>query len=254
MKRPITISKDATLYDAADAVLDFNISGVVIESEEPKHVSQKGISQALLLDDKNIKHIPALQYARELTLVDTLAPLSNCADLMLKLRINALGVKDRNDLVGVITKHNLVRYFEKNIVDETKLADIMSVGSFFVPHKATLHESLSKMLENGISRILVNDDQGMPVGIATYKNFLKTAIYHANQAQDVSFSSGSGQQYNIGQVMTRNIISVSINASIAQVARVMIEYQVHGVAVTQKQRIVGFVTEKDIIRQLAKMV
>lgn len=253
MKTPITVPKNATIYDAADAILDFDISGVIVESEQPSHISQKGISQALLSEKQNIKEIPVMNYARELRLVDKFAPLSNCADLMLKLKINALGVTDEHNFVGIITKHNLVKYFEKTMVDETKLSDIMSVGSFFVSENSTIFDALSKMLENGISRILVTDDSTKPVGIATYKNFLKTTVYHANQSKDAVFSSGFGNEYKIGQVCTKNIISVSVNASIAQVARVMIEYRVHGVAVTQKQRIAGFVTEKDIVRQLAKM-
>jgi predicted transcriptional regulator len=53
--------------------------------------------------------------------------------------------------------------------------------------------------------------------------------------------------------MTRQIISVSINTSIAKVAKILVDYRVHGVAVTHRQKIVGFVTEKDITRQLAKM-
>jgi CBS domain-containing protein len=93
----------------------------------------------------------------------------------------------------------------------------------------------------------------MPVGIVTYKSFLKTAMYHTNQSKNEVFSKGFGRTYRIGQIMTRQIISVSINTSIAKVAKILIDYRVHGVAVTHKQRIVGFVTEKDITRQLAKL-
>ena len=99
---------------------------------------------------------------------------------MLKLRINALGVKDGDKLIGIITKHDIVKYFEKNIVDEAKLSEIMSVGSFFVPHTTSLYDSLNKMLDSGISRLLVKDDSGTPVGIVTYKSFLKTEIGRAH--------------------------------------------------------------------------
>ena len=256
MQPPISISQGATIHDATDQILGLDISGLIVKSETPRHLSQKGISEILLSENQHIKCIPAIQKTRELTMVDRLAPVSNCADLMLKQRINAIGVKDSekgNDVLGIITKHDLVKYFEKNIVDETKLSEIMSVGSFFVPHDATLYDSLYKMLDSGISRLLVKDESGKPVGIVTYKSFLKTAMYHSNQSKDAVFSSGFGKDYKIGQIMTRQIISVSINTSIAKVAKILIDYRVHGVAVTHKQKIVGFVTEKDITRQLAKM-
>jgi predicted transcriptional regulator len=109
------------------------------------------------------------------------------------------------------------------------------------------------MLDSGISRILIKDDSDLPVGIVTYKSFLKTAMYHSNQSKDAVFSQNFGKSYKIGQIMTRQIISVSINTSIAKVAKILVDYRVHGVAVTHRQKIVGFVTEKDITRQLAKM-
>ena len=253
MKRPIAIAESSTMYNAAETILDFDISGVIIESSQPRHLSQKGIAQALLEKDQSIKSIPASEKTRELTMVDRLAPVSNCADLMLKLRINALGVKDGERILGIITKHDLVKYFEQNMVDETKLSEIMSVGSFFVPHTASLYDSLYKMLDSGISRMLIKDDSDLPVGIVTYKSFLKTAMYHSNQSKDAVFSQNFGKSYKIGQIMTRQIISVSINTSIAKVAKILVDYRVHGVAVTHRQKIVGFVTEKDITRQLAKM-
>ncbi|MBM3904436.1 MAG: CBS domain-containing protein [Thaumarchaeota archaeon] len=253
MKRPIAMDANATIHNATETILDFDISGLIIESDQVMHLSQKGIAQALLENDKSIKSVLALERTRELTLVDRFAPVSNCADLMLKLRINALGVKDGMGLIGIITKHDLVKYFEQSIVDETKLSEIMSVGSFFVPHTATLYDALYKMLDSGISRLLVKDGSDTPVGIVTYKSFLKTAMYHSNQSPDAVFSQNFGKAYKIGQIMTRQIISVSINTSIAKVAKILVDYRVHGVAVTHKQRIVGFVTEKDITRQLAKM-
>jgi len=253
MKRPITINEKSTIYNATETILDFDISGVIVESNDTRHLSQKGIAQALLEENQGIKSIPTSTRTRELTLVDRFAPVSNCAEMMLKLRINALGVKDGIRIIGVITKHDLVKYFEQNMVDETKLSEIMSVGSFFVSQDMSLYDSLYKMLDSGISRLLVKDESGMPVGIVTYKSFLKTAMYHSNQSKDAVFSSNYGRSYKIGQIMTRQIISVSINTSIAKVAKILVDYRVHGVAVTHKQKIVGFVTEKDISRQLAKM-
>lgn len=253
MKSPISINENATIHAATDEIISKDISGLIVQSDKPRHLSQKGISEALLSEEKSIREIPAMSKTRELTMMDRFAPVSNCAEQMLKLRINALGVKDGNRLIGIITKHDIVKYFEQNIVDETKLSEIMSVGSFFVSEETSLYDSLHKMLDSGISRLLVKDASGTPVGIVTYKSFLKTAMYHANQSKDETFAGGFGRTYKIGQIMTRQIISVSVNTSIAKVAKILIDYRVHGVAVTHKQRIVGFVTEKDITRQLAKL-
>lgn len=254
MQEPISINDSSTIYTAAEKILDHNISGVVVKkSDSHQYISQKSIASILLTDHQNIKEIEAAKKSQEMHLVDMLAPISNCANLMLKLRINALGVKDSSGLRGIITKHDLVRYYGENIVDETKLADVMSVGSFFVPHTTTLYDALHKMFDSGVSRLLIKDDSEKPVGIVTYKSFLKNALYWSNRYEDNVFSSGFGRICKIGDIMKREVISVSLNTGLAKIAKILIDYRVHGVAVSRGQKIVGFVTEKDIVRQLARM-
>jgi CBS domain-containing protein len=172
---------------------------------------------------------------------------------MLAKKTNMLGIKYGREVKGVMTKHDLVKYFYQNVVDERKLSDVMSIGSFYVPHTTTLHDALHKMLDNQISRLLVKDSGDNPVGIVTYKSFLNNAIYYSNRYEDDVFSSGFGKIYKVSDVMTKNIITVSIRTSLMKVAKILIEYRIHGVAVTQNKDIVGFVTEKDIVRQLSKI-
>ncbi len=251
---PIFISKTSTLYDAAEKILMHNISGIIVNSHEKYGIiSQKDIASALIAEEQNISNIPVSQKMQELIMVDQYAPISNCAALMLSKRTNALGVKDHSGVKGVMTKHDLVKFFQQNIVDETKLADIMSVGSFFVPQTTTLYNALTKMLDNQISRLLVKDENDKPVGIVTYKSFLRHAIYNSNRYDDTVFATGFGKTCTVGEIMRKQLISISIQTSLAKLAKILIDYRIHGVAVTQNQKIVGFVTEKDIVRQLGKI-
>jgi CBS domain-containing protein len=54
----------------------------------------------------------------------------------------------------------------------------------------------------------------------------------------------------VSQLMTRNLISVQPGTSVAQAARVMRERQIGSVFVKQSSRIVGIVTEPDIVRKV----
>ncbi|MGQ0772373.1 MAG: CBS domain-containing protein [Nitrososphaerota archaeon] len=254
LQMPICISSNSTIYQAIEGILDHNISGIMLKSDMPYGIlSQKDIAKILLEENQNIKNIPASQKARELIAVDQYAPISNCAHLMLAKKTNTLGVKYNQKVKGIMTKHDLVKYYYQNIVDERKLADVMSVGTFFVPETATLYDALSKMLDNQISRLLIKDTKDKPIGIVTYKRFLVNALYHSNRYEDNIFSSGFGKICKVDEVMTKQLITVSIQTSLVKVAKIMIDYRIHGVAVTQNQKIVGFVTEKDIVRQLAQL-
>jgi CBS domain-containing protein len=234
--------------------MNHNISGIIIENGSQYGIlSQKDIARAMIEESQNIKNIAAAQKMQELVAVDQYAPISNCAHLMLAKKTNMLGIKYGREVKGVMTKHDLVKYFYQNVVDERKLSEIMSIGSFFVPHTTTLHDALRKMLDSQISRLLIKNSNDQPVGIVTYKSFLNNAIYYSNRYEDNVFSSGFGKTCKVSDVMTKNIITVSIRTSLMKVAKILIEHRIHGVAVTQNEEIVGFVTEKDIVRQLAKL-
>jgi hypothetical protein len=48
MKSPISINENATIFTAADEILTRDISGLIVQSSQPRHLSQKGIAEALL--------------------------------------------------------------------------------------------------------------------------------------------------------------------------------------------------------------
>ena len=251
--KPIYVSQSSTLYDAVEKILSYNISGIVVLNGEKIGVlSQKDIAKALLEKPQNMKKISCLQEMQELVLVDQYAPVSNCASLMLDKKTNALGVKGPHGLLGIMTKHDLVRFYHQNVVDETELSDIMSVGSFFVPSSCSLYDALTKMIENQISRLVVKEGD-RPLGLVTYKSFLKNALTNANLRNDSIFCSDFGKTVKVKEILKGQIITVSINANLAKVAKILIDYRIHGVGVTKGQEIVGFVTEKDIVRQLSRI-
>jgi signal-transduction protein with cAMP-binding, CBS, and nucleotidyltransferase domain len=254
MQTPISLNQHSTVYDAAEKILSQNISGVIINMHDRYGIlSQKDIAVALLSENQNIKDILASQKMQELVLVDQYAPISNCASLMLSKKTNTLGVKDSHGVKGIMTKHDLVRFFQQNIVDETRLTDIMSVGSFFVSDTTPLYSALAKMLDNQISRILIKNSKNKPIGIVTFKSFLRNAVHNSNRDPKCIFSTGFGKTCTVNEIMKKQIISVSIQTSLAKLAKILIDYRIHGVAVTKNQKIIGFVTEKDIVRQLARM-
>jgi len=251
-KEPISITHNATIYDAIENILDRNISGILVSGNGcTGSISQKDIAQTLLDEKRHIKNITTKEKMQDLILVDRFAPLPNCADMMLKMKINMLGVKGSRGIRGVFTKHDMVRHYFENFEEDVRLKDVMTVGSFFVPDSTPIYDALKKMLENHISRMLVKDSKGSPVGIATFKNFLGKAMYQANRYEDGIFSSGFGTRCPIKNIMTKNIITISSKTSLARVARILIEHRIHGIAISEGKRIVGFVTEKDIIRQIA---
>lgn len=249
---PISISKDSTVYDGIEKIIDSRISGLVVDSDDAKPgiLSARDIGRALISKNQNTQNIPAAGAMQELAIVDQYAPIPNCAGVMLAKRTNMVGVRGRGGIRGIMTKHDLVRYYHENVKDETKIQDIMTYGSFFVQDNASMYDGLAKMLSSQVSRLLIKNSQDEPVGIVTYGNFLGKVFRHERDSQSVF--ADYGKTYRITDVMTKQIITVTDKTSLSRIAKILLEYRIHGVAITDRRKIIGFVTEKDIIRELAR--
>lgn len=251
---PISIKHSSTMYDAIEKIMDSNISAVLIRASlEHFILTQREISGVLLTSANNVKDVPVTEAMRKCITIDRFAPISNCADVMIKQRTNALCIRDGNRITGILTKHDLVKKYYQSYEEKTKISEIMSVGSFFVREDMPLYNALQKMQENQISRLLVKDAHDKPVGITTFKNFLSHTVYQSNKDESDVFLTGFGRRVRVGHIMTPNVITVPSTTTIPRAAKVLIEYRIHGVAVTHGQRIVGFITEKDIVRHVAEI-
>lgn len=252
IREPISISKESTTYDGIEKIIDNRISGLIVDANSAQSwvLSARDIGKALVSKNQNTKTIPISSVMQELALVDQYAPIPNCAGVMLTKKTNAIGIKGKNGIRGIMTKHDLVKHYYENIKDEKKIQDIMTYGSFFVGDDASLYDGLAKMISTQVSRLLVKNSQDEPVGIVTFGNFLgKVFRYEQDPA---SVFEDYGKKCKITDVMTKQIITVTAKTSLPRIAKILLEYRIHGVAITNGRKIIGFVTEKDIIRELAK--
>lgn len=52
---------------------------------------------------------------------------------------------------------------------------------------------------------------------------------------------------NVADIMTREVVFVAPNASVREIARVLVEYAVSGVPVVENGQVIGIVTEEDLV-------
>lgn len=249
---PISISKESTVYDGIEKIIDNRISGLIIDAKNTQSgiLSVRDIGRILASKNQNTRTIPISSVMQELVLVDQYAPIPNCAGMMLAKKTNAIGIRGKNGIRGIMTKHDLVKHYQENINDEKRIQDIMTYGSFFVNDDASLYDGLAKMISTQVSRLLIKNSKDEPVGIVTFGNFLgKVFRYERDSA---SVFADYGKRCKITDVMTKQIITVTAQTSLPRIAKILLEYRIHGVAITDRRKIIGFVTEKDIIRELAR--
>lgn len=117
---------------------------------------------------------------------------------------------------------------------------IMAKPVVTIDVKHTVYEAAKLMSEKGIGSIVVLEN-AKPVGIATERDILQKVV--AKRLDPASVK--------IKEIMSKNLITVSEKTSIIKAIRVMEKNKVRRLLVMEKGKLVGIVTQRDLLRALA---
>jgi len=126
--------------------------------------------------------------------------------------------------------------------------DWMTPDPITIDPQTTLPEAGRLMKECNIRRLPVVES-GRLVGIVTLgdvreaspSNATSLSIYELNYLIS---------RLTIGELMTRDPISIAPDTSIEAAARLMLEHKIGGLPVVDRDKVVGIITESDIFRLL----
>jgi CBS domain-containing protein len=119
--------------------------------------------------------------------------------------------------------------------------DRMSRPAVTVRQDADFQKALALMQEKKLRRLPVVDDDGQLVGIVVERDLLVAAMRYLQSRVEV------------GDLMTRNVVTVGPDADLNEVARTMLERKIGGLPVVEHGRLVGIVTESDIFRRFVEL-
>ena len=117
----------------------------------------------------------------------------------------------------------------------------MSGPAVTVRQDADFQKALALMQEKKLRRLPVVDDDGQLVGIIVERDLLVAAMRYLQSRVEV------------GDLMTRNVVTVGPDADLNEVARTMLERKIGGLPVVEHGRLVGIVTESDIFRRFVEL-
>jgi signal-transduction protein with cAMP-binding, CBS, and nucleotidyltransferase domain len=109
-----------------------------------------------------------------------------------------------------------------------------------VDSKTKAKEAARLMAEKHIGSLVANRD-GLPFGIVTEKDMMGKIVAQGADPSKVT----------IGEIMTAPLATIDASASLIDAARKMVEKQVKRLVVTEHDKIIGIISQTDVVQHLA---
>ncbi|MFA6920775.1 MAG: CBS domain-containing protein [Gallionella sp.] len=173
------------------------------------------------------------------------AAISEVLEIMAVQKISCVVAVDAERRpLGIFTERDAVHLLaEQRGLGSLKMAEAMSTPPFTSSSDIDFREAYRKLQERGFRHLVVVDGQGILLGIVTEGDFL-----HHLDAGDLSeFKSAE-------KVMSRNIATVDVGASLADAIGIMSRNRYSCVVVMREQAPYGILTERDVVRLAASTV
>lgn len=196
------------------------------------------------------------QHARVVLLI--LAPPRSAAR-----QLQVLGAFERalaqpeivQQLVNAPDAQSLVRAFalsEAELPDQLTVRDIMTERPRTVAPETLLRDAAREIARTGLGALPVLDRDGLLIGMLSERElmrYLLTSSLRGGAPRPPTPRTLAGQQ-TVREVMTRQVLCVSPDQPLAEVAALMTNKDVDRLPVVREGRLVGLLTRGDIVRKL----
>jgi len=196
----------------------------------------------------------------ELITADPGVNSKEAVELMLKNDIGSLPVVDQGELIGIVTKTDLMKVYENKFTGKWKISDLMSSNVVTVNENHAISHVITIMEENKIGRLVVIRDNE-PVGILTSENISFAQVedpgtgVNMEKIYFVRPVEGEGKRnirmismLTAGDIMTNHLVKLSSRADASEAANLMLEKEISGIPVVEDDELVGIITKTDIIK------
>jgi CBS domain-containing protein len=268
MTKNVVVARSSAGMDSVRRLMvQHKISRVVIVNEISKPVGiitdKDLLRYALTEESKDLDELIAYHVmSKPLVKESEATSLPSCAKRMLESAISSVVVVSEDTLVGIVTKTDLCRFYAVNIGKSEGVQKRMTAKPITAHSGQRVRDAVRIMVENNISRVpIVN---GQLEGIITISDL--TAINPALSPVVVMAKSKTFSVkgkivlpkdvglITIGDVMTRNPITILDDAYLSDAAKSMIDHHISGLPVVNAKNLLeGIITKTDVVKAVAAM-
>ena len=253
----ITIDKDQNLSDALKLLRKHNVSRLPVTNNKELVgiISERDIADKL--GSSKYESMPASRLhissvmVKDVFTVPQTMQLDEVAKLMLENGIGSVPVMDDDNMVGIVSKADFVTLAVGIAFDKITVKEIMTKDLVVVSPTERLVHARRQMKDSHVGRLPVVDDDEL-VGMVTSKDLMRAFIDFRKKVPE-KYQKAQIKDVLVENIMSSNPVFTSKDATISEVAKIMMETGYNGLPVVEGNEVVGIITQTDILRLIQKL-
>ena len=248
---------------------------VVLEKGKPvATLSMKDLIRAMLAESgasyrwRSIDDFPASRAIKtKLIAADPSTHITKAASMMLKHGASSILIMKNDELDGILTKTDVVRYFASNKAGLAKVAELMTNKIITANRQHSLRHILDLMEQNKVGRVVIVDGE-KPLGIVTAADIVFARLEtpeggapqqmakftrKAERASRPKYRYVKSVSITAENVMRPELLTIAADEDAAIAADFMLENNVGSLPVVEDDKLIGIITKTDIMRKVAEM-
>ncbi|MDO9045112.1 MAG: CBS domain-containing protein [Methanobacteriaceae archaeon] len=259
----VSIDKDQNICDALRVMKKNKMSRLAVINTNQDNVkemvgmiTEKDIANKL--GSSKYGNLPPSHFhvstvmTNELFAVETETDIGYAANLMLENNIGGIPVMDDGDVIGLVTKSDLIDTCRGKAYENKSVQNLMSEDLITVSPSDRLVHARRVMMDAKVGRLLVMEE-GDLVGLITSKDISRAMISFRKVVPD-KHKSARIRNLLVDDVMSQGIHMVSMTSSIPEVAQMMLDQGISGFPVADENKnTVGLITKTDLLDLIVEM-
>jgi CBS domain-containing protein len=255
----ITIRPESSIFDALLQMQTNFVKHIVIAAKNIPVgiVTERDINRFLgedktahALDEIPIKHV---MQKNIITITDDMEDhFIQCATRMETFKIGSVViVNDNGELIGIVSRTDLTKSYAMVFGGNYLVKNFMSKKVVTCRRSDSLKFALNLMNKNQVSRLIVTDEDGYPVGLISTNSLLTHSDYFTKgktRSRDYLLPIDGGK-LTVNDLLTDELLTINEEDDLATAASKMIKNNVGGIPVVDSNKnLVGIVSKTDVVR------
>ena len=260
----VTLGPEKSVNDALFLMQKNDIKRIVIvENNFPRGIVTERDIGKFLESDKTTKPLDKIPLqnlmSRNLVTIsseDEDIPMQSAVRIDTFQISSVIVVDNEGKLAGIITKSDLTRNFSKMYGRLYRVEDYMSKRIITCRKSDSLYFALDMLNKNKISRLVVTDNDGKPLGVISYDTFLRNSgFFKANKStRDYLLPSTNAKEMKVGNLVGNELLTVGLEDDLAIAAKLMTDHKISGIPVIDgKGSLEGVISSTDVVRAYSEV-